>query len=409
MVMSKFSLFSVVGIEIEYMLVDSSTLEVQPKSDIILEELAGEPTNEASLGDIAVSNELVLHVIELKNNGPKPVTSSIAHSFQQAITDLQPLLQQHHLRLLPSGAHPWMNPLLETKRWPHGNKAIYNQYDSIFNCQGHGWANLQSMHINLPFANDTEFFALHSVVRLLLPLLPALAASTPILSGKPTGLVDSRLSYYAVNQQKIPAISGLLIPEFISSEAEYQEKILQPMYKAISPYDPDKLLQYEWLNSRAAIAKFEYGALEIRIVDSQENVNSDFAIAQFVCAILKSWHEASSYHLENACSVTALKEVYDQAIHYGLQVSVDNSELMQQWQLPKRTKHIRDILALLIERVSSNLSVESQIALENILSQGNLSERISRSLNKDYSKENLKRTYQQLANCLITNQQFFSL
>ncbi len=66
----------------------------------------------------------------------------IADQFQIAIIQIQPLLKQHNLQLLPTGAHPWMNPQTETKRWPHGNKTIYQQYDKIFNCQGHGWANL---------------------------------------------------------------------------------------------------------------------------------------------------------------------------------------------------------------------------------------------------------------------------
>ncbi|TIE00964.1 glutamate--cysteine ligase, partial [Legionella pneumophila] len=35
MVMSDFPIFSVLGIEIEYMLVDKESLNVQPKSDLI--------------------------------------------------------------------------------------------------------------------------------------------------------------------------------------------------------------------------------------------------------------------------------------------------------------------------------------------------------------------------------------
>lgn len=182
--MSDYSLFSVLGIEIEYMLVDSQHLNVQPQSDLLLKELAGELVNEVALGDIAISNELVLHVLELKNNGPKPPDASIAAQFQKAIEKLQPYLAARNLQLLPTGAHPWMNPLQETKRWPHGNRDIYHQFDTIFNCQGHGWSNLQSMHVNLPFANDEEFNHLHNAIRLVLPLLPALAASTPFLEGK---------------------------------------------------------------------------------------------------------------------------------------------------------------------------------------------------------------------------------
>lgn len=202
--MSSFPIFSVLGIEIEYMLVDRDTLNVQPKSDLILSALAGHQVNEVELGDIAISNELVMHVLELKNNGPKAPDVPVTEHFQKTILELQPLLAQHHLLLLPTGAHPWMNPHTETVRWPHGNNAIYKQFDAIFDCRGHGWSNLQSMHVNMPYANQEEFNQLHNVIRLILPLLPALAASTPFLDSKATGLLDSRLYFYSRNQQHIP-------------------------------------------------------------------------------------------------------------------------------------------------------------------------------------------------------------
>jgi gamma-glutamyl:cysteine ligase YbdK (ATP-grasp superfamily) len=406
MAMSNYSLFSVLGIEIEYMLVDPEKLNVQPKSDVLLSALAGKQVNEVELGDIAVSNELVMHVLELKNNGPKPANAPIVQQFQQTIEQLQPLLTQHNLCLLPTGAHPWMDPLTETKRWLHGNMDIYRQYDSIFNCQGHGWANLQCVHVNLPFANDEEFGQLHNLIRLILPLLPAIAASTPFLDGKKTGLSDSRLYYYGKNQQRIPSISGEIIPEFISSEAEYRQEILEPMYKDISPFDPQGILQHEWLNSRAAIPKFDYKAIEIRLLDSQECVQSDIAIALAIHAILKNWQANSNYYLDNPCDIKRLRTVYDQAIKTGLATTIDDSELCSQWRLPKRKMSAQQVWSQLIERVSTDLDKPSQQALEYILSQGNLSERIVRACGNDYSKPTLTRVYRQLCHCLLTNQVF---
>lgn len=403
--MSDYSIFSVLGIEIEYMLVDSHHLNVQPLSDQILQTLAGELTNEVALGDIAISNELVMHVLEFKNNGPKPPNAEIAKQFQQAIEQIQPLLAARNLQLMPTGAHPWMNPLKETQRWPHGNRDIYHQFDAIFNCQGHGWANLQSMHVNLPFANDEEFCQLHNAIRLILPLLPALAASTPFLDGKRTGMKDSRLYFYGKNQQSIPLISGEIIPEFIRSESQYRQDILNPMYAAISPFDPQGILQYEWLNSRAAIPKFDYKAIEIRILDSQECVQADIAIALTIHAILKHW-QTTSYYLDNPCETQRLKTVYDQTIKDGFTVQIDDSELCRQWQLPKRTMSSRDAWSCLIEKVSSSLDGETQRVLEFILSQGNLSERLLTACGNNIQHSTLLPVYRQLSHCLNANQLF---
>ncbi|MBA2650948.1 MAG: glutamate--cysteine ligase [Tatlockia sp.] len=404
--MSDFSLFSVLGLEIEYMLVDKDNLNIQPKSDVILNALAGEQVNEVALGEIAVSNELVMHVLELKNNGPKPPDSPLVQQFQETITKLQPLLEQHNLALLPTGAHPWMDPLTEVKRWPYGNKAIYQQYDAIFNCQGHGWGNLQSMHVNMPFANDEEFNQLHNSIRLILPLLPAIAASTPFLDGKKTGFKDSRLYFYGKNQQTIPSIAGEIIPEFIQSEAQYRQQILAPMYKDISPHDPEGILQHSWLNSRAAIPKFDVKAIEIRILDSQECVQADIAIALVIQAILKNWQSSSDYYLDNPCDTQRLRATYDEAIKEGLAFSVNDSELCRQWNLPKRKMSGTALWSQLIERVSSSLDKDCQATLETILSQGNLSERLLRACGNDHSKPNLTRVYRQLGDCLKTNQLF---
>ena len=409
--MSNFPIFSVLGIEIEYMLVDKDSLNVQPKSDLILSALTGgQLVNEVVIDEIGISNELVMHVLEFKNNGPKPLDAPFNQHFQNTILKLQPVLEQHNLMLLPTGAHPWMNPHKETVRWPHGSNAIYKQFDSIFDCKGHGWANLQSMHVNLPYSNQEEFCQLHNVIRLILPMLPALAASSPILDGKATGLLDSRLYFYSRNQQRIPSISGDIIPDFIITEDEYLEKILEPMYRDISPFDPDGILQHQWLNSRAAIPKLDHKAIEIRILDSQECVEADIAIAKVIHAILQYWQKASNYYLYKPCDTKRLKQVFDQTIEQGLAVKIDDSELMDQWQLPHRTMPLREIWSQLIERVSSELEHKEQLALELILSHGNLSERILRTAGKDkdknIDKKLLQRVYHQLAHCLLSNQQF---
>ena len=189
--------------------------------------------------------------------------------------------------LMPTGAHPWMNPDTDTVLWPHESNEIYSLYHRIFNCKGHGWSNLQSMHLNLPFSGDVEFHALHSAVRLLLPLMPALTASTPVLDGVETGFVDSRLEHYRFNQQKIPCIAGRIIPEEVASKADYQLTIYNPIAQAIKPYDNQGLLKQHFLNSRGAIARFDRNTIEIRILDLQEAPLVDLALAKFIFEVIR--------------------------------------------------------------------------------------------------------------------------
>jgi gamma-glutamyl:cysteine ligase YbdK (ATP-grasp superfamily) len=278
--------FAAYGIELEYMVVDTGTLAVRPVVDELLRRHAGAITGDFEDGAVTWSNELALHVVELKHTAPAPLRGG-ARAFAASAARADATLRGIGCRLLPGGMHPWMRPD-EFRRWPHDNAAIYAAYDRIFDCRGHGWSNLQSCHLNLPFADDREFERVHLAARALLPLLPALSAASPFCEGRFTGWLDFRLETYRHNQQRVPRITGAVVPEPVRSRQQYFDTILRPMWADIAPLDGDGLLQEEWLNSRGAVAKFSRDALEIRLLDCQESPFCDFAICALVVAVLQA-------------------------------------------------------------------------------------------------------------------------
>ena len=173
------------------------------------------------------------------------------------------------------------------KLWPHGTRVIYDTFDRIFSCKGHGWANLQSHQINLPFAGDEEFARLHAAIRFLLPILPGLAASSPIVDGERNGILDNRLVVYRSNCARIPSVTGDVVPEPIGSIGEYHERVLEPIYADLAPHDPEGVLRHEWVNARGAIARFDRMAIEIRVLDVQETPVMDVAYAALIVEVLK--------------------------------------------------------------------------------------------------------------------------
>lgn len=402
--MPNYPLFSVMGIEIEYMIVDQHSLDIQPKCDQLIQQRGGIIQNALALTPaIALSNELVLHVLELKNDPPTSPGLQMIDDFQTALLSLQPLLQANHLCLLPTASHPWMNPQRETCRWPHDNHAIYQTFDRIFNCHGHGWSNLQSMHINLPFANDHEFSLLHNAIRLLLPLLPALAASSPLHEGRPTGFLDTRLCYYNQNQAKIPSISGDIIPPFITSEDDYRHTVLAPMMDDIKPFDPQGILQHDWLNSRGAIPKFDCQAIEIRLLDTQECVSADLSLAMAIFHILKAWcHQAIETPIP-PCDTQRLKALYLETLKTGLNTPLSDPTLLNALHLPSHVRSCRAAWEALLDTHGAALPHTSQRLLENILTQGNLSERILKRAGQTPSRARLTEIYRDLAQCLLHN------
>ena len=60
------SLFEGFGIELEYMVVDEETLAVRPVVDQVLTAAGAGDELEVTLGEVAISNELALHVLEFK-------------------------------------------------------------------------------------------------------------------------------------------------------------------------------------------------------------------------------------------------------------------------------------------------------------------------------------------------------
>lgn len=402
-------LFTAIGIELEYMIVDRDTLKVKPICDKLIEKISGEISGDYENGKIAWSNELVTHVVELKTNGPAKSFVGLSDHFYKNIEQINGLLASFNAMLLPTGAHPLMDPHTETSIWPHEYNEIYSLYNKIFDCKGHGWSNLQSMHMNLPFADDGEFAALHTAIRFLMPIMPALTASTPILDGAPTGFIDSRLETYRHNQEKIPSIGGLVIPEAVFSKQEYYEKIFNPIIQDIKPYDTEGILEHHFLNSRGAIARFDRGAIEIRILDLQEASKVDLAIAELIFRALEllSSGEWISIVQQTAFKTEDLSKTFLNVVKTGEQYILLDKNYISAFGL-STTKPVTpiNIWEVILSKVETEMQHESIKCIKTILEEGSLSTRILKALNGDYSKEAINGVYEQLAVCLNTNQQF---
>lgn len=402
-----YPLFSVFGVELEYMIVDKHDLSVKPIADQLILELSGSVENEIELGAIALSNELAMHVIEFKTNGPAKSLENLSEAFHEVILTVNEALKKFDAVLMPTGAHPWLDPKKGIKLWHHGDRTIYETFHRIFNCSGHGWGNLQSTHLNLPFANEEEFIALHSAIRLLLAFIPALTASTPILEGQYEGALDSRLLFYGTNQASIPHISGHIIPEPVQSIAEYHEVILQPMYRDIAQHDPENIMQNEWLNSRGAVAKFKYGAIEIRLLDLQESPRMDLACIALIVEVLKDLMKRVDLKSSLKYSTVKLKEIYDEVIYKGFDAQVTDQELLTllkcDLQVPCTVKQIWQALAA---RVSDHLQEQEYDMIHLILEHGNLAQRISQAVGTTVQQDALFKVYQSLMDCLKRNVMF---
>lgn len=396
-------LFEGFGVELEYMIVDYDTLEVAPVAELLLRDDAGQIQSEVEFGDIARCNELVSHVIELKTNGPAGQLSGLSEKFLSQVREINQILKPHNLCLLPSAMHPTMDPFTEMKLWSHEYSEIYDTYNKIFDCRGYGWANLQSTHLNLPFSNDDEFGRLHASIRVILPILPVLAASSPIMDSKRTGVADNRLAVYKTNSRKVPSVSGYIIPEPVFTHLDYLVKLLQPIYDDIAPLDPDGILQFEWLNSRGAIARFDRNAIEIRVLDIQECPAADIAILELIVSVIRHF-SSESHHNLRALSTQSLSHIFDEALLLGSQAVISDIAYLQGLGFTQKD-HItgRELWRWLLDISLKSVHPpgESSLQILNIiLNEGNLSERIVKALGNEDGLEHISTVYKKLRDCL---------
>src|SRR5687768_8096510 len=78
-------MFEALGVELEYMIVRRDTLEVLPICDKLIESQTGARVGGAVFDDITWSNELPLHVVELKTTEPARSAGALVNVFQNHV------------------------------------------------------------------------------------------------------------------------------------------------------------------------------------------------------------------------------------------------------------------------------------------------------------------------------------
>lgn len=397
-----FGLFEVTGIELEYMVVDRDTLRASPTVDELFKDVTGAIVSDVERGDVEWSNELVSHVVELKTARPAEHIAAFERKFADEVRAINAVLAKRGRMLLPTAAHPFFDPFTETVIWPHEHNEVYALYNRIFDCRGHGWSNLQSTHLNLPFANDQEFGRLHSAIRMVLPIIPALSASSPILDGKPTGLMDSRMEAYLHHQERLPQLMGSLIPEAVFTQEDYYRTVFDPIGRALAPFDTGHVMDHHFANSRGAIARFDRGAIEIRVVDVQECPGADLAIAEMIVAALKAMVEGRwvSNYLQRAWHESDLLALFKDVIKDAGQATIVNKDFLIMFGLMREKATAQELWQHLFTELQDELSPGARERITHILTHGCLARRILKHAGPDPSAASITAVYRELAACL---------
>jgi hypothetical protein len=245
---------------------------------------------------------------------------------------------------------------------------------------------------------------------MILPILPALAASSPMIELKETGLLDTRLDYYRKNQAKVPSIAGDVIPEPVFTRADYEREIFERTWRDIAAHDPEGILQgEEFLNSRGAIARFSRGAIEIRVLDLQECPAADLAIVQLIAAVLKSLTAGEPLTLDEQKKwpVAPLKEILLGCIEHAGDAVIGNADYLRALGHCGARCDAMELWRGLAERHAPELLTPGS-PLQTILTKRTLARRILRALGPNPAKPRVEEVYGELCRCLADGRLFQS-
>jgi gamma-glutamyl:cysteine ligase YbdK (ATP-grasp superfamily) len=405
--------FEAFGLEVEYMIVDRSSLDVRPIADAVLQDASGasDPVDDYQRGELAWSNALALHVMALKNAKPSASLTPLPDNLQDAVKSMDRALTAYGARLMPGGMHPWMDPARETRIWPHSDRAIYEAYDEIFGCRRHGWANVQSVRLNLPFADDREFARLHAAVRVVLPIIPALTASSPYVDGRASGCVDERMEAYRRKAGAVPEMNGSIIPDAVLSRGDYVEGVLKPLYRAIAPHDPAGVLQEEWLNARGARPRFDRNALEIRVIDTQECPKMDVGCAAAIIDIVQLLYEEAfaSPTIDGQLPTRDLAALFFACIEAGDRARVDQPEYLKLFGIRQQACSAGELWSAIAELLDRRSAPHREVwkePLEFTLARGPLARRLVRAVGARPDRRALHELYAALCQALVSGVPF---
>jgi glutamate---cysteine ligase / carboxylate-amine ligase len=342
------------GVEEEYMLLDTETFDLVQHVDTILAEMGGDEL------EARVNPELMQSVIEIAT----PVCRTAA-DVDQELRKLRgyvvDVANRNGLRVGSAGTHPFS--LFErqriTARDRYRNLVDQMQYvarrELIF-----------GLHIHVGVDDPDKAIQVVNALLVELSALLALSASSPFWRGEPTGLASSRQIVFAAFPRSGP-------PPRFRDYADYAEVVGQ-LEKTGTIADYTNI----WWDIRLHP---KWGTVEVRICDAVTRVEDAVALAAYCQALVKLWSERYDKGLEIPSYHRILtSENKWLAARYGLEAPVMDLATGRRNRVPvaqlvRRT--LRDI-----EPHSAELGSERELeGIREILAHGNGADRQLRVFN----------------------------
>jgi hypothetical protein len=385
-------------------LVGTSSLNWQPQVDELISLYSHERLRSVDHGEAIWTNLGPRHIVSVRARERIEglAAASALHAAEQE--SLAELANSLEARLMPCGMHPWMRAA-QAEAWPHGQAPRDEAMISTFGAERHGLNNQQKLRLSIPFASDFEFARLFGALRFVMPLMPALCASSPFAEGKRGPALACRVASRRDLLSGQIDFADSLVPRPASCRDEYQSDVLTPLEKTLKARGLSQALNAKEVCAHGIIADFQAGLVHVEMLDMQECLQADIAVCAGIGAVtlLVQTEEFAALGELNTWPQARLGELLELSVVDGEEAVFRDVDYAKALGFPERGScRVAELWQhLMEERLSSSpLAEESMPALERIASEGPLARRLLRALDPGFDDEELYNLYKRVLDCL---------
>jgi carboxylate-amine ligase len=250
-----------VGVEEEFSILDTETLELVPCFEELIAAAQGDP-----LLYEGITGELISSEIEIISGTGADLHDSLARQRERR-RRLFALAGARGVALGATGTHPWADyrrqPIIDTEHYRRVEEGL--KYVAWRN-------NTFSLHVHLGVRDIDRAVRVCDRLRPVLPLLLAISANSPYLDGRDTGLHSARTQSFT---KSFPRCG---IPDAFGGWSAYRAYI-EFLLRTRSIVEFTQV----WWSVRP---HFSFGTVEVRICDAQASAQESDALASLMVACI---------------------------------------------------------------------------------------------------------------------------
>ena len=340
----------------------------------------------------------VLHRLSLRVEPPGSRLAGIHRVVVPKLAKLRTVLGSLRARVLPTGMHPLLDPVSGVRTWKFPEGDPRNAMRWLVNRSSHAWSNVAGVRFAVGWSDEEQLRDLLRVCRLLVPIAPALAASSPLAVGEYSGYQSTRVESMRQPGGSLASLVGSFVPEPAYTESAYRKEVLQPVQREIEAVVEGLEIDIEEFDRRGAVLQPSRRRVLVRALDAQECLSANLAVSLAFASVLRGVMATgvASHHREIRQSslvrtLRACARLADDAV-------LDDEEYLEVLGMHPGPITAAEVWLNLIDRYPPNVDHDPSVraALRVYLEQGSLASRIRASLGESPSPSGIRRVYREL-------------